>query len=456
MADRKRPPSGGANSSRFEKWDSFCSFSFCGWHVGRSVNNRIGICLAIVCFALAIFGITWTPYAQAACGGNPLTCDTEGEAYLGAKAECASDAGGNTYQGYGYSVQHAYGTADNWACAQGSFGPFSNPNGVFYFNTSCADGPTEINNFFDGPAPASICDGGCNYSIGSCGSSVEVCLPESGRCLAQYCPSGGTCNPDEEPNTPDGCSLVNGTVVCDCTANPSAPFCPGGGDDGSECGDNGDGTVTCDPGNPPEQPSTGDPNSPGGPGDGSGSGQGPGPGDGSSCTAGDPNCYNTGGGICQSGEECYTDDDGSSSNEDPGTCDPASGQCDPGSGSAGTSGSCETQPSCSGDAIQCAILIQSWKNTCNALDLKGEKPPWEADPDYGRDLADEAQEIDVSGQIDAGGFAAASCPANPTLSMFGQTVVIDLSYVCDIAGIVRFFVIILTLMWAGPYIMRSF
>ena len=304
----------------------------------------------------------------------------------------------------------------------------------------CPNAPDK-NIFTGNPAPASVCQDYCNYTQSG---GVGTCFTSSNTCLTPYTADGTECAGPDDAEAPDGCTLdAGGSVTCDCSANPSAPFCPGGAGNDESCNDNGDGTTTC-ANNPYD---TNDPGSGGSDGDPSNS-DGPG-----SCSAGDPNCSDSTGGTCDPGEVCTTDDgveDGADS-----TCDPLTENCD-GLGTAGTAGSCDSEPSCAGDAIQCAILLQSWKNTCMVLDTKGEKPPWESDPDYGRDLADESQSIDISTGLDDAGFATGSCPANSTISVFGSDLTIDFVPLCDLASIVRIFVILFTLLWAGPYVIRSF
>jgi len=72
---------------------------------------------------------------------------------------------------------------------------------------------------------STVCDGGCTKTqvVGSCSLQGEwyVC---------SYEPSGAVCDGTGSPypetgNVPEGCSMVDGVVVCDCVANPTAPFC---------------------------------------------------------------------------------------------------------------------------------------------------------------------------------------------------------------------------------------
>ena len=300
---------------------------------------------------------------------------------------------------------------------------------------ACADQP-DMNIFTDNPSPASLCQDGCTYNQTG---GVEVCSVTNNWCLTPYAADGNDCAVGSGASAPDGCSIVNEVVVCDCVQNPAAPFCPGGSND-DDATDNGDGTSSA-PGDDGSDPD------PGGPGGGDPGGDAPG-----SCSAGDPDCFDSGGGVCDAGETCTTGGVGDGGDE---TCDPLTQNCE-GEGTAGTAGSCANEPSCDGDAIQCAILVQSWKNTCLTLDLAGEKPPWEGDSDYGRDLADEATSVDISTGLDDGGFAAGSCPSDISIPVFATSISIEFQPLCDLAGVIRLFVILFTLMWAGPYVIRAF
>jgi len=131
----------------------------------------------------------------------------------------------------------------------------------------------------------------------------------------------------------------------------------------------------------------------------------------------------------------------------------------PSTDSGTASGDCSAPPVCvSENPVDCLAMQQTWESTCAALDTQGEVAPWEAggDPDYNRDLADESTAIDVQGGQDQSGFASGACPANLAVATSFVNFSIDTSYLCTYAGVVRIFVILITLLWSGVYIVRSF
>jgi len=393
-------------------------------------------------------------------------CDNEGEAIAHclvglALWEAVGGTGGDCYVNSSGDFQCGVDQPFGNNCNQHA-GRF-----VYQWTTDCIDLP-DFSAHSDSTCLVSAqeCQNNCLFTqsgVGVCAGNPLIWS------IANMSAEGSTCTTANVGNAPDGCDIVGGVVVCDCVANPGAEFCPGGAHE-DDC-DQTAGIATCDPAGPPTDP--------GGPGPGDEEPGGPGPGEspGSSCEPGDYNCTDTGGGICGVGDTCEIGDIGGCApgdlnctdaaggtcdvgeacveGGDLGTCDPQTQNCQ-GEGTGSTSGSCSVEPFCSGDAIQCAILVQSWKNTCSVYDVQGEKPPWEGDADYGRDLADEAEEVDISTGLDDAGFAGGSCPADISLEMLGQTINIGFAEICNLAAIIRIFVILFTLMWAGPYVVRSF
>lgn len=398
-------------------------------------------------------------------------CDDEGFAYQ-ACMDMATYSMAVDPNGYTYKCDWRFG--NTWdchklgtyiiGCPENQWGDPSHRQ--FITSTMCvARNPGQ--QFYDVAEPTTECIDGCEMEATTCSCNGDVTL-----CLCNVEPNGNYCYPEDDPgyqqpsdDVPENCvrNDETGQVSCDCSVTPEAAYCqvpdpdnpPDPLPDG--CTIDANGNVICVEGNPPPDPPP-DPPPPqdgGGPGeDGQPGGDDPAPGE--SCVPGDPNCYNPGGGICEEGDtDCTVSDSPAGGEGEIETCDPATQNCE-GQGSAQSTGQCDAPPVCDGDAIQCAILTQQWRNYCNMIDLKGEKPPWEEDADYGRDLADEATDIDISNQIDQTGFAGGSCPADINVTAFGSSFNIEFGPICDIAAVVRVFVILISLLWAGPYIVRSF
>jgi hypothetical protein len=316
---------------------------------------------------------------------------------------------------------------------------------------------------------APICVGGCEYIA----NGVSAC--SDGTCMGNYVSTGNTCSGADAPEPPEGCSVDGfGSIVCDCSLYPDAPYCPGGDQNNpNNCYTDSNGVVRCsdqpgdqdsgggsgtnDPGDglPPDDPGSnsppvgdGDPNTPSGPGTGDGD------------TDGD--------------DERDVD------------CDPNSNPDCAWTGSGQGSGNCDIQPSCNGDPVQCAILYQEWASmcydetssiinpdSCNAtFECEGDKLKCELirqqreqycdlyvgdgntdldvtnDPDFDRDLKEEAEEIELP-NIDQSGFASGSCPAPQTFAAFGGTFELTYQPFCDIAPYIRILVIMSALLSAA-------
>ena len=313
---------------------------------------------------------------------------------------------------------------------------------------------------FDTPsAPAQVCSGGCEYSKDA---GIEVCLSNS--CGANYSTTGTECLGNEgaygdEPEAPDGCSIQDGTIVCDCVANPAAPFCPGGGND-DDC----DGGVCEGPGN---DPFPDDPNDPGGNGGGSGdptpdpggdTGGNSGQGDGDPDSPGD----GPGGGADDSSGTGDGDSDGDGDRDT--DCNPLSTPDCPFSGSGNSSRSCDTPPSCTGDPVQCTILKQEWSSMCYPYRNDGST----IDPNFteeilgvqeGQFFDGRTEEIDLASYatLDQSGYlGAAACPAPDTIQVLGQAFSIDWSPFCTAAEYLGFLVLIMASILSVRIIMGAF
>lgn len=176
---------------------------------------------------------------------------------------------------------------------------------------------------------------------------------------------------------------------------------------------------------------------------------------------------------------------GGGSQSPDGDCNPLSNPDCGYTGSAGPSGSCDELPTCEGDPVQCAILRQSWATACvdngevsipddcdapatcdgdivNCSSLLLARSQFCAifgdtdwltsqnpttDADFDRDLKDEAESIDLSSEIDMGGFAGAgACPADYVVAVMGSSVNVSFTPLCDLASILRPLVIISSLL----------
>lgn len=124
---------------------------------------------------------------------------------------------------------------------------------------------------------------------------------------------------------------------------------------------------------------------------------------------------------------------------------------------AQASNNCTTAPVCDGDPVQCTIIRQLWENQCGLIDTSKETPLSD-DPDYGRDLAGvgEGTEVDLSTGLDEAGFATGTCPAPIAIDAKWAQITFDTAPLCSVAAWVRVFVILFTLLWAAPYVVRSF
>jgi len=361
------------------------------------------------------------------------------------------------------------------------------PN-VHAFTSDCSSDTYNDITYPDGASL--ICADNCGYTSGP---GVTMCFPSSGTCIGPITGTGNPCTISNAATTPSGCSIgEDNSVTCDCAANPSAPFCPGGSDPNEdECfydpiGDQ----VACysedDPTNPNNDPDnsggeddefTGD-NDGGGDGDPDTPGNNDGTGDGDIDDDGNrdvdcnplsnPDCAFTGSASavshCGAAPVC---------SGDPVQCAIlvqqyntmcavlTAAEKDNLGNSATASGDCDVEPVCvSKDPVQCGLIKQQWLSTCSMVDVGSELAPWQVGSpdyaDYNRDLADESSDVDVSGGMDQSGLGTGSCPAPIAFSMMGHSMDVDMQPICDIAGIVRVFVILMTLMWAGSYIVRSF
>lgn len=359
--------------------------------------------------------------AQAADRADVSFSNTYCDLFMNPIGSCDGDPGIGSY--VCRKVSNASGDITN--CGNGSGFGGSDTHAFCDVAPSCPDNGVDYPGGVQYPLnnPGTLCHAGA-CQVRPRGQAVCV----EGSCLGQVEFTGELCEPGDPPtgsgsdsdgdgeddDAPAGCTLNNGVLTCDCNANPSASFCNFDEEDTPNCTTNPDGSVTCVAGGDPEDPADeGDPNNP----------QNPGTGD-------------DGGG---------SDDSGS-----------GSGESDSEGGSATSSGDCTIQPTCTGSADQCATLVQVWRSVCELTDTDGQKAPWEDDPDYGRDLKSEAELVNVEGQLDASGIGGGQCPANPSVSVLGTDIELDISMMCDVAGIIRVFVILMGWLTAAFIVYRAF
>jgi hypothetical protein len=110
---------------------------------------------------------------------------------------------------------------------------------------------------------------------------------------------------------------------------------------------------------------------------------------------------------------------------------------------SGGGGDCVTAPVCTGDAINCAILQQSWKSRCNT-DASGLSQSSITGNDISTAMGTTANPgtntVDLSsyGFSTSGyGLSQSDCPVPITTQVYaGKTMTIDFSFFCDLATII--------------------
>ena len=134
--------------------------------------------------------------------------------------------------------------------------------------------------------------------------------------------------------------------------------------------------------------------------------------------------------------------------------------------SAAIGASCGSPPACSGDAIQCALLWEAWKQRCISEGDR-EQVPLPSPFDFltqggfnedGTELFAERQEVDVSNIVlDAAGFMspAVECPALGTINVGGRVITLEVTNLCDLAEKLGWLVLAFAYFRAGVIIMES-
>jgi hypothetical protein len=395
--------------------------------------------------------------AQAVAAAPNFTAVT-GPTISGSYLPCTHDASNKyyhcTFAALENGVQYAVRNCD---CSTSS-GNCSHPTYRRYhyyttFQDACAASTGEAETHWyqftigaQGVPGANLCNGSCTFGrIGfdsalGCGftdangNSVED-TGETAFCAYSYENLGTSCTSGDQISESNPGYEFDCTNV-DCGANdPSLP--PGGSDSSGSGADVPDQTPTDNSGDDDDS----DPDTPGVPGSG----------------------YGGSGDIDGDGERDID-------------CNPLSNPDCAHIGSGSGSGSCDVQPSCSGDPVQCAILYQEWASMCYdggefsnpgdcelAFECEGDVLLCEAirqeraqfcalfgesydDPtdnvDWDRDLVEEAEPVDVEGMLDSSGVGGGSCPANEDISVMGVSFTLNLDAICSVLDIVRIFVIL--------------
>jgi hypothetical protein len=127
-------------------------------------------------------------------------------------------------------------------------------------------------------------------------------------------------------------------------------------------------------------------------------------------------------------------------------------------------GTCAARPTCVGDAVQCAILFQTWKGRCDRQESDPSSPGADDLSEYPAELGSYSSSglyttVDTQSEFDAVFTPAnitAACPAAKQFSVVGQTFAIDLSPFCDLAALMRPVVLFLFSLIGLRIVMRGF
>ena len=123
-------------------------------------------------------------------------------------------------------------------------------------------------------------------------------------------------------------------------------------------------------------------------------------------------------------------------------------------------GGCDVAPNCQGDAIQCAILYQTWKTRCLAQEETGSDESDEIDQEVAnQDVGDLYVEEDITTyftDVFNPTQETANCPAPDQLTVAGATIEISYQLFCDLAGYVRPIVLLLFSLISARIIFRAF
>jgi len=148
--------------------------------------------------------------------------------------------------------------------------------------------------------------------------------------------------------------------------------------------------------------------------------------------------------------------------------DPNTGGTDTGTGEGGegeeeeprsSSGgdTCASEPQCSGDAINCAIVLQNWHQRCTGTDFNEQTAIDNSNLSEFTVAAIDDGEIGI-GDFDDSGFlgGAATCPAAESINVLGQSFTIPYDPLCDIGVILGYFVLITASLHSSRVVIGAF
>lgn len=282
------------------------------------------------------------------------------------------------------------------------------------------------------------CMDNCRIALGT-----SSCIPAyegatSGVCtgLGQY--TGSDCQPSDSPTGGTPPTDPNPPKEPEEPEEPPPTCGPGFSWSGTTCVK--DPPKVCDPSTgevcPPKDPEDPEnPDNPGGDGDGDGDG-----GDGDGDGEGDGDGDGDGSGTC----DPKTDPKKCETTPPPTACDPAKDPNKCGQSSVGGE-ACDATVTCTGDAIQCAVLRQQKKQTCAdetfrkvdekaVNDLRNAVAASQTDESFQPMKATAENTFDLSNMIDTSSRFSKSCPTVPDWSvpwLNGQNITVKLSFISD-------------------------
>lgn len=356
--------------------------------------------------------------------------------------------------------------AGDWKEIQTQIGVFDGNNfteGKVVTRNGCLSGSS------DGKTPSST--QGCGFEFVGWDSEVYGVDFKDGKGVrayqnALYRATGDSCTPTGEKLSEYQGTSQEGDGEGEGDSNSENNACPPGYAQGPN-------TTTCfkipkeedykqpddinDPGNSADPNNPTDPNNPGGTGTGNESGEGTGSntvGTGTGGT-GSSGTGNTGGG--KDGEAEGEDKDGDGEEEKEGEDDEED------ESEFGGGDSCESPPSCSGDAIQCGIAQQSWLMRC-AYEESNNFPAQQVEieglvtgPQF--ELLEAENEIEVPSFLDNHArWLGSACPPEEVFNLRlggGKTFALSYQPLCQAATTISPLIIIIATVMATLYIGRS-
>lgn len=158
-------------------------------------------------------------------------------------------------------------------------------------------------------------------------------------------------------------------------------------------------------------------------------------------------------------------DTGGGSGGDSGApCVPTEGNPCEEQGTGTASGPCDTPPTCSGDALQCAILRQIWESSCEAQKIKPEVTQQAEDTLTQAEGEYQQKQSEIDAQVSglSAGFAsslnvgAGACFPDQSISVMGKTVTIPYSDACEYFQYLRLLLILFAYYRAARVIYEAF